>query len=53
MLDTAEARHFLDHHLNCDYGIERLMDQDFEAWFREIDKDGDGKIEIVEMALAV
>jgi len=53
MLDTAEVRHFLEHHLKSDYGIERLLDQDFDSWFRDIDKDGDGKVGIVEMALAV
>ena len=26
MLDTAEVRHFLDHHLKSDYGIEKLLD---------------------------
>jgi len=53
MLDTAETRHFLDNHLKNDYGIERLSDSDFESWFRQIDKDGDGKVDTVEIALAV
>lgn len=53
MLDTAEARHFLDNHLKNDYGIDRLLDIDFDDWFKSIDKDGDGKIDTVEMALAV
>ena len=53
MLDTDEVRHFLEHHLKSDYGIEKLLDQDFDSWFRDIDKDGDGKVGIVEMALAV
>ena len=44
MLDTAEVRHFLEHHLKSDYGIEKLLDRDFDSWFRDIDKDGDGKI---------
>ena len=26
MLDTAEVRHFLNHHLKSDYGIEQLLD---------------------------
>lgn len=53
MLDTAEVRHFLNHHLKSDYGIEKLQDEDFQTWFRAIDKDGDGKVGIVEMALGV
>ena len=53
MLDTAEARHFLDNHLKNDYGIERLSDSDFDTWFRQIDNDGDGKVDTVLLALAV
>ena len=53
MLDSAEARHFLDNHLKNDYCLERLSDSDFDLWFRQIDKDGDGKVDTVQLALAV
>ena len=49
-LSKQEAKHFVNKYLRQSKGIEYISDEKFEQWFRSIDKDGDGHIEMVEMA---
>ena len=49
-LDQIEARHFVNQYLS-DYSNNNVLpDGYFNEWFRKIDKDGDGKVDMIEMA---
>ncbi len=50
LIDQYEARHFVNQYISDYKGIQVVPDTYFETWFRSLDKDGDGKIDMIELA---
>jgi Ca2+-binding EF-hand superfamily protein len=49
-LSKEETRHFCKKYLKEFKGIEMMSEVQFEAWFKGIDKDKNGFIDMVEMS---
>jgi Ca2+-binding EF-hand superfamily protein len=43
----------VEEQLRVEYGIQKVKDDSFDKWFKKLDKDGDGLVEMVEIALKV
>ena len=52
-MNQEEVRHFCAKYLSETQGLKRLPEKTFAQWFKSIDKDGSGQIDMVEMALAI
>ena len=50
-LSKQEAKHFCDKYIRKVQGLDYVPDERFQAWFKSLDKDGDGHIDMAEMAL--
>ncbi len=46
-------RHFCAKYLSETQGLKRLPEKIFAQWFKSIDKDGSGQIDMVELAVAI
>lgn len=46
-------RHFAEEQLRVEYGIQKVKDENFDKWFKKLDKDGDSLVEMVEIALKI
>jgi hypothetical protein len=33
-MDRSEVRHFVEEQIRNDYGIKKLLDENFDEWFR-------------------
>ena len=52
-MDRQEVRHFVEEQMRVEYGIQKVKDDNFDKWFKKLDKDGDGLVEMVEIALKI
>lgn len=50
LMDCVEARHFVNQHMSDYKGISVVPEHLFKEWFSKLDRDGDGKIDMIEMA---
>lgn len=48
-LDTSEAKHFVNQFMYDTQGDSYVPDHIFNSWFRMLDRDGDGRIDMIEM----
>ena len=49
-LNRQETKHFCMKYLRDFKNIDCVPDQGFDAWFKKIDRDGNGQVDMVEMA---
>jgi len=47
------VRHFCAKYLSEHKGLKKLPEKTFELWFKSIDKDGSGQIDMVDMAMLI
>jgi Ca2+-binding EF-hand superfamily protein len=50
LIDENEARHCINQYISGYSGKQIVPDARFLKWFRQLDKDGDGKIDMIEFA---
>jgi hypothetical protein len=53
LIDESEARHFLNQYMSGYSGKIVLSEPHFRQWFSQLDRDGDGKIDMIEFAHGV
>lgn len=50
-MSRVEAKHFVEKYFkHSDDSVKYIDEVIFNEWFKTLDKDGDGKVEIIEMA---